>query len=108
MRVHEFAFRSIQGANMPLSRWKGQPLLLVNTASECGFTPQYEKLQALWTEYKPSGLVVIGIPCNDFGSQEPGDESAIHPSHKAGSVGIEAMPEKGAGRVDAQQVEHGR
>jgi glutathione peroxidase len=78
MRVHEFAFRSIQGANMPLSRWKGQPLLLVNTASECGFTPQYEKLQALWTEYKPSGLVVIGIPCNDFGSQEPGDESAIH------------------------------
>jgi glutathione peroxidase len=78
MRVHEFAFRSITGASMPLDRWKGQPLLLVNTASECGFTPQYAKLQALWDEYRPSGLVVIGIPCNEFGAQEPGDESVIH------------------------------
>ena len=47
MRVHEFAFSSLQGASMPLDRWTGQPLLLVNTASECGFTPQYAKLQAL-------------------------------------------------------------
>jgi glutathione peroxidase len=78
MRVHEFAFRSVTGASMPLERWKGQPLLLVNTASECGFTPQYAKLQALWDEYRPGGLVVIGVPCNDFGGQEPGDEAAIH------------------------------
>lgn len=78
MRVHEFAFRSVTGASMPLERWKGQPLLLVNTASECGFTPQYAKLQALWEEYRPGGLVVIGVPCNDFGGQEPGDEAAIH------------------------------
>jgi len=78
MRVHEFAFRSIQGASMPLDRWTGQPLLLVNTASECGFTPQYMKLQALWEEYRHSGLVVLGIPCNDFGAQEPGEEDAIH------------------------------
>jgi glutathione peroxidase len=78
MRVHEFAFLSLQGASMPLNRWNGQPLLLVNTASECGFTPQYTRLQALWQEYRPSGLVVIGIPCNDFGAQEPGDEEAIH------------------------------
>jgi glutathione peroxidase len=77
MRVHEFAFRSINGATMPLSRWKGQPLLLVNTASECGYTPQYQKLQLLWEEYRPSNLVVIGIPSNDFGGQEPGDEKAI-------------------------------
>ena len=77
MRVHEFVFRSIQGATMPLARWAGQPLLLVNTASECGFTPQYAKLQALWQEYRPSGLIVVGIPCNDFGTQEPGDETDI-------------------------------
>ena len=77
MRVHEFAFRSITGASMPLERWKGQPLLLVNTASECGFTPQYGKLQDLWKEYRPNGLIVIGIPCNEFGAQEPGDGAAI-------------------------------
>ena len=77
MRVYEFAFQSLQGASMPLDRWTGQPLLLVNTASECGFTPQYTKLQALWEEYRPSGLVVVGIPCNDFSAQEPGDESTI-------------------------------
>lgn len=78
MRVHEFAFRSITGASMPLNRWNGQPLLLVNTASECGYTPQYAGLEALWKEYRPSGLVVIGIPCNQFGEQEPGDEDGIN------------------------------
>ncbi len=77
MRVHEFVFRSIAGISMPLDRWAGQPLLLVNTASECGFTPQYEQLQNLWEEYRPSGLVVIGIPSNDFGAQEPGNDEAI-------------------------------
>lgn len=78
MRVHEFRFRSLTGATMPLSRWAGQPLLLVNTASECGFTPQFSKLQSLWEEYRPAGLIVIGIPCNDFGAQEPGDGGSIH------------------------------
>jgi len=78
MQVHEYRFRSITGANMPLERWKGQPILLVNTASECGFTPQYAKLQALWQEYRPAGLIVIGIPCNEFGAQEPGDDSMIN------------------------------
>jgi glutathione peroxidase len=77
MRVHEFAFRSLAGASMPLDRWTGQPLLLVNTASECGFTPQYRKLQALWEEYRPSSLVVIGVPCNEFGGQEPGGADEI-------------------------------
>ena len=77
MYVHEFVFRSITGASMPLDRWTGQPLLLVNTASECGYTPQYEKLQKLWEEYRPSNLVVIGIPSNDFGEQEPEDDQAI-------------------------------
>lgn len=77
MRVHEYRFRSVNGATMPLERWTGQPLLLVNTASECGYTPQYAKLEALWKEYRPSGLVVIGIPCNEFGDQEPGDNEEI-------------------------------
>jgi glutathione peroxidase len=77
MRVHEYVFRSIGGASMPLSRWTGQPLLLVNTASECGYTPQYSKLQAFWDEYRPAGLIVVGIPCNDFGAQEPGDDVTI-------------------------------
>ena len=78
MRVHEFVFRSVTGANMPLDRWTGQPLLLVNTASECGFTPQYAKPQAVWDEYRRNGLVVIAIPCNDFGAQEPGGDEVIH------------------------------
>lgn len=77
MRVHEFAFRSLQGASMPLERWTGQPILLVNTASECGFTPQYTGLQTLWDEYRHSGLIVLGVPCNDFGAQEPNDEQTI-------------------------------
>lgn len=77
MRVHEFVFTSVTGASMPLERWAGQPLLLVNTASECGFTPQYAKLQKLWDEYRRSGLIVIGIPCNEFGGQEPGSDEEI-------------------------------
>lgn len=77
MNIYEFTFRSIDDATMPLERWSGQPLLLVNTASECGFTPQYEKLQRLYHEYYPSGLVVVGIPCNDFGAQEPAAHDEI-------------------------------
>lgn len=77
MRVYEYAFQSIDGASMPLERWNGQPLLLVNTASECGYTPQYAKLEALWREYRPAGLVVIGIPCDEFGGQEPGSDEDI-------------------------------
>jgi glutathione peroxidase len=77
MRVHEFVFRSLQGVSMPLERWSGQPILMVNTASACGYTPQYTRLQALWQEYKASGLIVLGVPCNDFGAQEPGEEQAI-------------------------------
>jgi len=77
MRVYEYVFRSINGATMPFERWTGQPLFIVNTASECGFTPQYLKLQKLWEEYRPSGLVVIGIPCNDFDQQEPASEEEI-------------------------------
>ena len=77
MNVFDYSFDSIDHARMPLERWRGQPLLLVNTASECGYTPQYEKLQRLYLEFLKAGLVVIGLPSNDFGGQEPGQESEI-------------------------------
>lgn len=77
MHIHEFRFRSIQGANMPLERWTGQPILIVNTASESQFAPQLRKLQELYQEYMPSGLIVVGIPCNDFGEKEPLDDTEI-------------------------------
>ncbi|MEE4219159.1 MAG: glutathione peroxidase [Xanthomonadales bacterium] len=73
MHIHEFRFRSIQGASLSLERWTSQPILLVNTASESQFAPQLRKLQALYQEYMPSGLIVLGIPCNEFGEKEPLD-----------------------------------
>jgi len=72
-----FDFESIEGNPMPLKDYDGKALLIVNTASLCGFTPQYEGLQSLWDEYKDKGLVVIGVPSNDFGTQEPNQEDAI-------------------------------
>ena len=72
-----FAFESIEGQPMPLDQYQGKALLVVNTASLCGFTPQYEGLQSLWEEYKDKGLVVIGVPSNNFGKQEPEGEEKI-------------------------------
>ena len=72
-----FNFESIEGNPMPLSEYQGKALLVVNTASQCGFTPQYEGLQSVWEEYKDKGLMVIGIPSNNFGSQEPGQEGEV-------------------------------
>ncbi len=77
MSAHEFEFKSIDGEPLPLKRFAGQPVLVVNTASECGYTPQYAGLQSLWRDYQGKGLVVLGVPSNDFGGQEPGDESHI-------------------------------
>lgn len=78
MNVHEYFFTSLGGSSLPLSNYRGQPILIVNTASECGHTPQYAKLELLWKDYKEGGLIVLGIPSNDFGEQEPEDEDAIH------------------------------
>lgn len=75
--VHEFKMKSIDGEEVDLSEYKGKVLLIVNVASECGLTPQYEQLQALHEKYKDKGLVVIGFPCNQFGGQEPKGEKDI-------------------------------
>lgn len=75
--AYDFAFTTIDGAPLPLSDFRGKVLLVVNTASRCGFTPQYEGLEKLWTDYRDRGLVVLGVPSNDFGGQEPGTETQI-------------------------------
>lgn len=77
MTAYQFEFRTIRGEALPLSRFEGQPVLVVNTASQCGLTPQYRELQGLWERYKGKGLVVLGVPSNDFGAQEPGTETEI-------------------------------
>jgi glutathione peroxidase len=73
----DFTFEAINGKPLPLAQYRGKVLLVVNTASQCGYTPQYEALQKLWQTYKDRGLVVIGVPSNDFGGQEPGSEAEI-------------------------------
>jgi len=68
---------TLSGEHKTLGDFPGKVLLVVNTASQCGFTPQYQGLEALWKRYRDRGLVVLGFPCNQFGKQEPGDEQAI-------------------------------
>lgn len=75
--AHAFSFTSIEGKPMPMAGYMGKAVLLVNTASECGLTPQYQGLEELWKSYKDKGLVVLGVPSNDFGAQEPGSEAKI-------------------------------
>ncbi len=73
----DFSARDICGRQCPLSAYTSKVLLIVNVASQCGFTPQYVGLQQLWQEYRDRGLVVLGFPCDQFGHQEPGDEAQI-------------------------------
>src|SRR5262245_13791365 len=75
--VHEFTLPAIDGASAPLSAYEGKVLLLVNVASQCGYTPQYSGLQSLYEKFKDRGLVVIGFPANNFGAQEPGSNEEI-------------------------------
>ena len=75
--AHSFSFTSIEGKPLPMKSFKGTAVLVVNTASRCGLTPQYKGLETLWQSRKDKGLVVLGVPSNDFGAQEPGNESQI-------------------------------
>ncbi len=75
--IYDLSATSNHGEQIAFSAFRGRPMLIVNTASKCGFTPQYAGLQALHERYGPQGLVVIGFPCNQFAHQEPGDDAAI-------------------------------
>ncbi|AWB19729.1 glutathione peroxidase [Methylobacterium currus] len=75
--VHDFAPAAPDGTPHPLASYRGKVLLIVNTASACGFTPQYAGLEALWRRHREAGLVVLGFPCNQFGAQEPGNAEEI-------------------------------
>jgi len=75
--AYDFSFQTLAGVPYPLKDLAGRPLLVVNTASKCGFTPQYAGLEKVWKQFKDAGLVVIGVPSNDFGKQEPGSADEI-------------------------------
>ena len=76
--IYDFKVKDMDGKEVSLSEYKGKVLLIVNTATKCGFTPQYEELQALYEKYKDKGLMILDFPCNQFGGQAPGDIASIH------------------------------
>jgi glutathione peroxidase len=75
--IYDFTAQAADGSPAPLGDYRGQVLLIVNTASKCGFTPQYEGLEALYRRHKGEGFAILGFPCNQFGAQEPGDAAEI-------------------------------
>lgn len=77
MEFYQFSAKSIKGDNVPMIEFKGKTVLVVNTASKCGFTPQFDGLEKLYQTYKDHGFVILGFPCNQFLNQEPGDEKSI-------------------------------
>ncbi|MDR3652501.1 MAG: glutathione peroxidase [Paludibacter sp.] len=77
MNFYQFKAKSLQGKEISMKEYAGKVVLVVNTASKCGFTPQYEGLEKLYKEYKDKGLVILGFPCNQFASQEPGSAEEI-------------------------------
>jgi glutathione peroxidase len=77
MTVHDYTAKTIDGEDRTLSDYKGKVMVIVNTASKCGFTPQYKGLEKVFRDFRGRGLVVLGFPCDQFGHQEPGDENEI-------------------------------
>lgn len=77
MSIYDHTVNLLNGEKVNLSQYKGKTIIVVNTASKCGFTPQYVGLEALYQKYKDQGLVILGFPCNQFGKQEPGDSKSI-------------------------------
>jgi glutathione peroxidase len=75
--IYDFSAETLDGKPAPLSAYRDKVVLIVNTASKCGFTPQYAGLEELWKTYKDRGLVILGFPCNQFGAQEPGEAAEI-------------------------------
>ena len=75
--AYDFSFNDIDGTELKLSEYKGKIIIIVNVASKCGFTNQYEDLQKIWEKYQSKGIVILGVPSNDFGSQEPGNNTEI-------------------------------
>lgn len=73
----DFKMKDLDGKELDLAKWKGKVVLFVNVASQCGYTPQYEDMQKLWEKYKDKGLVLVGVPANEFGAQEPGTNEEI-------------------------------
>lgn len=76
-QFYQFSAKSIQGKEISMDTFRGKTILVVNTASNCGLTPQFEGLESLYQKYKDKGLVILGFPCNQFANQEPGDEKSI-------------------------------
>ena len=81
--AYAFSFKRLEGGDLRLAEHAGKPILLINTASLCGYTPQYAGLEQLWRRYRDQGLLVVGVPSNDFGGQEPGGAAEIdHTAHQ--------------------------
>ena len=87
MNIYDLNVRAQDGSEVSLSQYRGKVLLVVNTATGCGFTPQYDELQDIYDEYKDRGLEILDFPCNQFGGQAPGDDEEIH-SFCTGRYGI--------------------
>tara|TARA_B100001123_G_C15025597_1_gene913282 strand:- start:223 stop:774 length:552 start_codon:yes stop_codon:yes gene_type:complete len=75
--AYDFTFKDLDGSNINLSQYKGKVIIVVNVASQCGFTNQYEDMQKIWEKYQSKGIIMLGVPSNDFGNQEPGSNSEI-------------------------------
>lgn len=78
MSIYEYTAKNLKGIDIPLSEYRDYVVLIVNTASKCGFTPQYEELEQLYQEYRDQKFMILGFPCNQFGNQEPGSEEDIN------------------------------